>query len=152
MWTRASLDAARILLTAVSRSVGGNSAEEGGNGAWRSLESSSAGTVERTSKRRESLRNSTRLARTGVVWLPKNSRDFAPETISFWKLGRASSGRGSPNLDRVESHQSSQETTSPTPDNAVSNEETRVWGITTGRFFGSLALSRVNEPRPGGTE
>ena len=151
MWTRASLDVASVLLRAVSRSVGGNSAEEGGNGAWRSLESSSVGTVERTSERRESLRNSTRLARTGVVWLPRNSRDFAPETISLWKFERASSGRDSPNLDRVESHQSSQEMTSHTPDNAVSNEETRVWGITTGRFFGKPALSKVSEKRPGGT-
>ena len=151
MWTRASLDAARVLLRAVSRSVGGNSAEKGGNGAWWSLESSSAGTVELTSERRESLCNSTRLARTGVVWLPRNSRDFAPETISLWKFECASSGRGSPNLDRVESHQSSQEMTSPTPDNAVLNEEMRVWGIMTGHFFGSLVLSRVSETGPGGT-
>ena len=74
MWTRESLDAARVLLRAVFSSVGGNSADEGGNGAWRSLESSSAGTVERTSERRESLRNSTKLARTGAIWLPRNSR------------------------------------------------------------------------------
>ena len=83
MWTRASLDTARVLLRAVSRSVGGNSAEGGGNKAWRSLESSSTGTVERTSERRESLRNSTMLARTGVVWLPRNLKDYAPETISL---------------------------------------------------------------------
>ena len=105
---------------------GGNSAEEGGNGAWRSLESSSAGTVERTQERRESLRISTRLARTGVVWLPRNSRDLAPETIILWKLERVSSGRASPNLDRVACHQSSQEMTSPMPAEAVSNEETRL--------------------------
>ena len=151
MWARASLDVACVLLRDVSRSVVGNSADEGGNRVWRSLESSSAGTVERMSERRESLRNSTRLARTGVVRLPRNSSDFATETISLWKLERASSGRDSPNLDRVESHQSSQEMTSPTPDNAVSNDETRVWSITTGRFFGLLALSRVSETRPGGT-
>ena len=75
LWTRASLDAARVLLRAVSRSVRVNGTEEGDNGAWRSLESFSAGTVECTSERRESLRNSTRLARTGVVWLPRNSRE-----------------------------------------------------------------------------
>ena len=37
--TRASFDAARALLTAVSKWPGGNSANEVGNGAWRSLDS-----------------------------------------------------------------------------------------------------------------
>ena len=107
--------------------------------------------MERMSGRRESFLNSTRLARTGVVWLPKNSRDFAPETINLRKFECAYSGRDSPTLDRVESHQSSQEMISPKPDNAVSNEETRVWDIMTGCFFGSLTLSRVSETRPLGT-
>ena len=104
----------------VSKRPGGNSADEFGNGAWRSLDSSSGGTVERTSARRESLRNSVRLDRAETVWLPRNSRASEPETTNRWKSTRVSSARDFPSFDMVASHRSNQETTSPAPARAVS--------------------------------
>ena len=86
LWTRASLDAPRALLRAVSMSVGGNRAGDKGTGAWRSLDSSSVGTKERTSERRVSLCRSSRLVSTIVVWLATNSKVFAKETMSLWKF------------------------------------------------------------------
>ena len=125
MWTRASFDAARALLRAVSKCPGGNSTDEVGNGAWRSLDSSSGGTDERTSASRASLCKSVRLDRAETVWLPKNSRTLEPETTNRWKSIRVSSGRESPSSDMVASHQSSQETASPAPARAVSKKGTR---------------------------
>ena len=66
----------------VSKWPGGNRADEVGNGAWRSLDSSSGGTDECTSASRESLRRSMRLDRAEIVWLPRNSRTLEPETTS----------------------------------------------------------------------
>ena len=62
-----SFEAARVLLSAVSSNFGGKSAAEVGNAACRSRDSSSAGTVERTSVRGESQRKSTRLPRVGTA-------------------------------------------------------------------------------------
>ena len=56
-----------LLMSAVSSSFGGKSAAEVGNAACRSRNTSSAGTVERTSVRRESRRKSTRLPRAGTA-------------------------------------------------------------------------------------
>ena len=66
----------------VQGAPGGNSANEVGIGAWRSLDSSSGGTNERTSESRESLRRSVRLDRAEMVWLPRNSRTLELETTS----------------------------------------------------------------------
>ena len=63
----ASFEAARVLLSAVSSKFGGNSATEVGNVACLSLDSTSAGTVERTSVRRESRHKSTRFPRAGTA-------------------------------------------------------------------------------------
>ena len=74
-----------------------------------------------------------------IPWEPRNSRALALESINRSKLPRTSSGRCSWKPPQVESHQSSQEVTSHTPDNMVSKEETREME----RFRDSLTLSRV---------
>ena len=65
---------------------GGDRAGDEGIGEWRSLDSSSVGNEERISERRASLRRSSRLVSTVVVWLATNSKVFAPETMSLWKF------------------------------------------------------------------
>ena len=63
----ALLEAARVLLSAVSSNFGGKIAAEVGSGACRSSDNSTAGTVERTSVSRESRRESTRLPKAGTT-------------------------------------------------------------------------------------
>ena len=66
--------------------VEGKIAVEVGNGECRSKDNSSVGTVDLTSARRESRRESIRLAKAGTVWLPMNARIFDPEKRSLSKL------------------------------------------------------------------
>ena len=89
LWTRASLEAARALLSAVSRSVGGKIAAAGARGECRRRDSSSAGTVDRTSARSESRRERSRLAKAGTVWLPTKARAFDPDERILSKLACA---------------------------------------------------------------
>ena len=120
LWTMASLEAARALLSAVSRSVVGKIAAAGGRGECRRRDSSSAGTVDRTSARSESRRERSRLARTGTAWLPTKARAFDPDERILSKLACAEGWRASRNPETVESHQSSQDIILPMPARAPS--------------------------------
>ena len=79
LWTRASVGAVRVLLSAVSRSVAGKIAAAGGRGECRRRDSFSVGTVDRTSARSESRRERSRLASAGTAWLPTKVRAFDPD-------------------------------------------------------------------------
>ena len=98
LWTRASLEAAQALLS-VSRSVVGMIATAGGRGECRRRDSSSAGTVDRTSARSESRRERSRLARAGTAWLPTMTRAFDPDERILSKLVCAEGWRASRNRD-----------------------------------------------------
>ena len=89
LWTRASLDAARALLSTVSKSVEGKIATAGGRGECRKRESSSVGTVDLTSARSESRRERSRLASAGTAWLPMKARAFDPDERILSKLACA---------------------------------------------------------------
>ena len=115
LWTRASLEAMRALLSAVSRSVEGKIATAGGRGECHRRDSSSAGTVDRTSAKSESRQERSRLARAGTAWLPTKARAFDPDERIFSKLVCAEGWRASRNPKTVESHQSSQDIVSPMP-------------------------------------
>ena len=93
LWTRASLEAARALLSAVSRSVEGKIAAAGGRGECRRRDSSSAGTVDRTSAGSESRQERNRLARAGTAWLPTKARAFDPDERILSKLACAEGWR-----------------------------------------------------------
>ena len=93
LWMRASLEAARALLSAVSRSVAGKIAAAGGRGECRRRDSSSAGTVDRTSVRSESRQERSRLARAGTAWLPTKARAFDPDERILSKLACAEGWR-----------------------------------------------------------
>ena len=85
-------------------------------------------------------------------WLARNSKALEPERISLSKSARTSSGICSRKPPHVDSHQSSQEATSHTPESTVSIEETCEVDKETDRFLASIAFSRVIEVTPGGTE
>ena len=104
---------------------------------------SSAGTMDQTSSRRESLRDSTKFLRAVTPWLPSNSRALEPESIRS-KLPRASSVRCSRKLPHVANQQSSHKVTSHTHTHKsmVSKEETCEWDRETERFCNSLTFSR----------
>ena len=105
LWTRASLEAARALLSAVSRSVGGKIAIAGGRRECRRRDSSSAGTVDRTSARSESRQERSRLAKAGTAWLPTKARAF-DSTRGFsqsWPLPRGREPCGIPRRWRATS-------------------------------------------------
>ena len=93
----------------------GKIAAAGGRGKCRRRDSSSAGTVDRTSARSESRRGRSRLARTGIAWLPTKARAFDPDERILSKLACAEGWRASLNPGTVESHQSSQDIVSPMP-------------------------------------
>ena len=78
-------------------------------------DSSSAGTVDRTSARSESRQERSRLARagSGTAWLPTKARAFDPDERILSKLACAEGWRASRNSKTVESHQSSQDIVSP---------------------------------------
>ena len=126
LWTRASLEAARALLRAVSNRAEEKIAVEVGNGECRSKDNSSVGTVDLTSARRELHRESIRLAKAGTVWLPMNARVFDPEERSLSKLAWAEGWSASRNPETVESHQSIQDASSPRLDRAVSRPASNV--------------------------
>ena len=86
-----------------------------GRGEYVKRATSSAGTVERTSARRESRRDKKRLPRAVMPWLAGNSRVLDPERISLSKSARTSTGKLSRKPPQVDSHQSNQEATSHTP-------------------------------------
>ena len=105
LWTRASLEAARTLLSDVSRSVEGKIATAGGRGECRRRDSSSAGTVDRTSARSESWRERRRLARAGTAWLP-TKRGLSIPMRGFsrsWPVPRGGKPRGIPRRWRATS-------------------------------------------------
>ena len=82
----APLEAARVLQSAVSRRVVGKIAAAGGRGECRRRDSSSAGTVDRTSARSESRWERSRLASAGTAWLPTKARGGEPRGIPRrWK-------------------------------------------------------------------
>ena len=108
----------RALLRAVSNRVEGKITVEVGNGECRSKDNSSVGTVDLTSARRESRRESIKLAKAGTVWLPMNARVFDPEERSLSKLAWVEGWSASRNPETVESHQS---TASPRPNRTVSS-------------------------------
>ena len=89
LWTRALLDAARALLSAVSRSVDGKIAAAGGRRECRRRDSSSVGTVYLTSARSESRRERSRLASAGTAWLPTKAIAFDPDERILSKLACA---------------------------------------------------------------
>ena len=89
LWTRASLDAARALLSAVSRSVDGKITAAGGRGECRRRDSSSVGTVYLTSARSESRRDRSRLASAGTAWLATKASAFDPDERILSKLACA---------------------------------------------------------------
>ena len=113
---------------------------------------SSAGTVERTSASRASRLESTRLTRAVQPWLARNSKALDPESINCSKSARISSGKCSRKPPQVDSHQSSHDETSHTPESMDSSEETCEADKKTERFFASLTFSRVIEVTPGGAE
>ena len=120
LWTRASLEAARAFLSAVSRSVVRKIAAAGGRGECRSRDSSSTSTVDRTYARSESQRERSRLARAGTALLPTKPRAFDRDERILSKLACAEGWRASRNPKTVESHQSSQDIVSPMPARADS--------------------------------
>ena len=150
--TRASFAAARILVNDESSRGDGKKATVSGRGEYLNRATSSAGTVERTSARRESCLERTRLPRAVQPWLARNSKALDPERISHSKSARTSSGICSRKPPHVDSHQSSHDETSHTPESMVSNEETCEADREMDRFLASLAFSRVMEVTPGGTE
>ena len=95
LWTRASLEAARALLSAVSKSVEGKITAAGGRGECRRRDSSSVGTVARTSVRSESRRERSRFASAGTAWLPTKARAFDPNERILSKLACAEGWRAS---------------------------------------------------------
>ena len=123
-----------------------------GRGEYLNRATSSAGTIERTSARRESRLERTRLPRDVEPWLARNSKALDPESINRSKSARTSSGRCSRKPPHVDNHQSNQEATSHTPESMVSSEETCEADRETERFLASLVFSRVIEVTPGGTE
>ena len=120
LWTRASLEAARAFLSAVSMGVVGKTPKAGGRGECRRRDSSSAGTVDCTSARSESQRERSRLATAGTAWLATTARAFNPDERILSKLVCAEGWRASRNPETVESHQSSQNIVSPMPAKADS--------------------------------
>ena len=76
-------------MNAVYRNVGGKIAPAGGRGVYRRRDSSSAGTVDRTSARSESRRERSRLAKAGTAWLPTKARAFNPNERILSKLACA---------------------------------------------------------------
>ena len=126
LWKKASLEVARALLRAVSNRVERKIAVEVGNGECHSKDNSSVGTVNFTSAKRESHRESIRLAKAGTVWLSMNARVFDPEERSLLKLAWVEGWNASRNPETVESHQSIQDTASPMPDTAVSKPASTV--------------------------
>ena len=113
MWTRASLEAARTLLSAVSKSVEGKITAAGSRGECGRRDNSSVGTVDRTSARSESRRERSRLASAGTAWLPTKVRAFDPDERILSKLACTEGWRASRNPETVDSHQSSQDIVSP---------------------------------------
>ena len=95
-----------------------------GRGEYLNRATSSTGTVERTSDRRESRLERTRLPRAVEPRLARNSKALDPETINRSKSARTPSGRCSRKPPHVDNHQSNQEATSHTPESRVSSEET----------------------------
>ena len=89
LWTRALLEAARALLSAVSKSVEGKIAAAGSRGGCRRRDSSSVGTVDRTSARSESRRERSRLVSAGTAWLPAKAKAFDPDERILSKLACA---------------------------------------------------------------
>ena len=123
-WTRASFAATRILANAESSRGDGKIETVSGRGEYLNRATSSTGTVERTSARRESHLESTRLPRAVEPWLARNSKVIDPKSINRSKSARTSTGRCSRKPPHVDSHQSNQEATSHTPESMVSTEET----------------------------
>ena len=128
LWTRASLEAARALLSTVSKSVEGKIAAAGGRGECRRRDSSSAGTVDRTSARSESRRERCRLASAGTAWLPTKARAFDPDERILSKLACAERRRASRNPETADIHQSSQDIVSPMPARADSRPVSTAFG------------------------
>ena len=123
-----------------------------GRGEYLKRANSSAGTVERTSTRRESRLERTRLLKAVQPWLARNSKALDPDRTCHSKSARTSSCRCSRKPLHVDSHQSSHDETSHTPESMVSSEETCEADKETDRFLASLAFSRVMEVTPGRTE
>ena len=94
---------------------------------------------------RESRLERTRLPRAVQPWLARNSKALDPERINRSKSARTSSGRCSRKPPHVDSHQSSHDETSQTPESMVSIEETCESDKEMERFLASLAFSRVME-------
>ena len=138
------------MVNAESSRGDGKRATVSGRGEYLKCSTSSTGTVERTSVSRESHLESTRLPRAVQHWLARNSKALDPERINRSKSARTSSGRCSWKPPHVDSHQSSHDETSQTPESMVSIEETCEADKETERFLASLAFSRVMEVTPGG--
>ena len=150
--TRASFATARILVNAESSRADGKRATVSGRGEYLKRATSSVGTVERTTASRESSLESTRLPRAVQPWLARNSKALDPESINHSKSARTSSGRCSRKPLHVDSHQSSHDETSQTPESMVSRGETCEADKETECFLASLAFSMVMEVTLGGTE
>ena len=150
--TRASFAAARILVNAESNKGDGKRATVSGRGEYLKRVTSSAGTVEQTSASKESRLERARLPRAVQPWLARNSKALDPERINCSKSARTSSGRCFRKPLHVDSHQSSHDETSQTPESMVSIEETCEADKETERFLTSLGFSGVMEVTPGGTE
>ena len=137
------------MVNAESRRGDGKRATVSGRGEYLKCATSSTGTIERTSASRESRLESTRLPRAVHPWLARNSKALNPESINRSKSARTSSGRCSRKPPHVDSHQSSHDETSQTPESMVSIEETCEADKETECFLASLAFSRVMEVTPG---
>ena len=83
----------RILVNAESSRGDGKIETVSGRGEYLKRATSYAGTVERTSARRESRLERTRLPRTVQPWLARNSKALDPERISLSKSAQISTGR-----------------------------------------------------------
>ena len=122
------MEAARALLSAVSKSVEGKIAAAGGRGECRRRDSSSVGTVDRTSVRSESRRERSRLASARTAWLPTKARAFDPDEKILSKLACAEGWRASRNPETVDSYQSSLDIVSLMPARADSRPVSTAYG------------------------
>ena len=139
-----SFAAACILVNTESKRADGKMETVSGRGEYLRRATSSAGTVERTSL--------PRLPRAVQPWLARNSKALDPESINRSKSARTTSGKCSRKPPQVDSHQSSYDETSHTPESMDSSDETCEADKETERFFASLTFSRMIDVTPGGTE
>ena len=87
------MEATHILFRAESSKVEGKQPEDEGRSIYRKRATSAARTVDRTSRRRESRRDRTRLPRAVMPWPPRNTKALDQKSINRSKLPHTSSVR-----------------------------------------------------------